>query len=696
MDKVGSLVKITLCTKDAVEAASVANAQCASGFWVERRDAEANDIEYGQGWFVGEDHTAECPGTSVGENSWKPASGNGAAHCCVKPYVKSGYGALGTNVTPEGAAAYCSNLGYSYQVCTKDQLERVVSMEYPSPCMAGFLDGEGDSHGWWQGEYTVAGCGAANTYYSLTHGRAGAHCCLSSVQGPALLGGPYGILPSTGAYQQSEYTTGVSAETGCMDAGYDQLCTLGQQAYVEMNAAIYGDIACKVGWVVSDGGYDAGYYGNCGAADAWNNNWRPAAGNPVAHCCASDTPELEMTAYPYYNGDWDQYATQDEAAAYCTGDYSLCTKDQLRKIATEEVEYNDVTQQESSICRLGWTAEGEMGWWQGEVTTCGNTGWRTFTADKATYHCCLPFEATFGTTEPPTPDVFTYGSFEGETLKYPFNNAADALAACQNIHVEYSLCSDYELEEVTVQGVDGIEGWNGVEPQNGLCYTGWLDADRSQEYSYGWYNAGGELGCGVPGWTEWLQGGEYAGAFCCYSEAFADPETSTEAPTTTTTTTTTTTSTEAPTAVADSLPSSVAAPADCVDVGFSIADFDELQWCASDGTVYLNGRDTCVASAQEAAELESALTNVWENSWYLASGECTGDRSYDDATADQLWITNEMCNNLEADISDLETQTADYMDGWIQSVVDLVNANMENFDTDTQNALSDYLVTLQD
>eukprot|EP00493_Phyllostaurus_siculus_P018075 UN18357 len=56
--------------------------------------------------------------------------------------------------------------------------------------------------------------------------------------------------------------------------------------------------------------------------------------------------------------------------------------------------------------------------------------------------------------------------------------------------------------------------------------------------------------------------------------------------------------TQEPTAVADSLPSSVAAPAGCADVGFSVENFAELLWCASGGTVYLNGRDTCVASDQ--------------------------------------------------------------------------------------------------
>jgi len=459
--------------------------------------------------------------------------------------------------------------------------------------------------------------------------------------------------------------------------------------------------------VKDDDGYDSGFYDG----SSWANTWQPLSGNPVAHCCAADTPEVELVAYPYYNGDWDQFGTKEAAEAFCTGDYSLCTKDQLQMIATEGVTHNDVYQKESSICRQGWTAEGEMGWWQGEVTTCGAAGWREFTATQATYHCCLDFEVQLGTTAAPIPDVFVYNVFG--TARYPFTSAEAALAACQNVNSGYSLCADYELEEVANGPIAGVEGWNGVDAQPSLCYTGWLDQERSLEYTYGWYIAVQDT-CGAPGWQTWMAGGTNAGAYCCYSEAFSGPPTTTtqepsdtqapatqepsdtQAPTDPATQAPTDPATQEPTAVADSLPSSVAAPAGCVDVGFSVENFDELQWCASGGTVYLNGRDTCVASDQESAALQSALTEVWENSWYLASGECTGDRSYEEATDDQLWITNEMCNNLESDINELETQTADYMDSWIESVVDLVNANMANFDQDTQNALTDYLATLQE
>jgi len=151
--------------------------------------------------------------------------------------------------------------------------------------------------------------------------------------------------------------------------------------------------------------------------------------------------------------------------------------------------------------------------------------------------------------------------------------------------------------------------------------------------------------------------------------------------------------TEAP--VADSLPSSVATPSSCADTGFSVEGFESLVWCEYEGTVYLNGRDTCVSSGTDESTMFASLQSVWDNDWDLAAGECTGDKTYDEATDDQLWITNEMCNNLEDDIAELETQTSDYMEQWTQSVVDLVNSQMSNFDAATQQALSDYLATLQ-
>jgi len=740
---------LQLCTKNEVQGAAEELSICASAFWVTQRNEENVNTEYGQGWFTGEEFSAECNG-AVGEQTWVPGgvnSGLGAAHCCVKSYQKSGYRVINSyddsgEYSQAGAEAYCESLGYSYSLCSQDQLEWIVSMDEPNVCMSGFMS---DAQGWWQGEHQVSGCGGTDRFTDWLSPVAGAHCCLNYVLAPPK-GGPYGILPQSGAYGQSDMTSGEVAEQACADAGYDGLCTLGQQAYVEDNTAIYGDIACKVGWVMDGDGYDSGYWSSCGVADTWNNGWQPAA-NPVAHCCAADTPEREMTAYPYYNGNWDQYATQDEAAAMCTGDYSLCTVDQVRLVATDGVTYDGVYQQETGICRIGWFADGQKGWWQGD-DSCGATGWRTFgdESSAATYHCCLAFEASFATTQPPTPTVFIQQPDTG----YPYGSADEALAACQDINDEYSLCADYEIIEAAMSGIESVEGWNGVDPQHNLCYSAYTDPDRSVDYLFGWYVHEGTCN-GGEGWKSWLKQGTHAGAYCCYSPAFApaptdpptteaketteavddetteaaaeettkEPEEETEAPSDVEETTEAPEETEAPSDVdtstpepateepateepatmppaEDSLPSSLSNPSDCADTGFSVEGFESLYFCESAGTVYLNGRDTCVASGGDQTEMYQSLQDVFDNSWYLAGGDCDGGRSYDEATQDQLWMTNEMCNNLEDDIEELETQTSEYMDSWTNSVIDLVNSQMSNFDEDTQAALSAYLDTLQE
>jgi len=709
---------LQLCTQDEVQGASVTNSICASGFWVTSRDENNANSGYGQGWYIGENFANDCGG-QTGLREWKPASGLGAAHCCVKSYQKSGYRVINKHSSDgeyntEGASAYCQSLGYSYDLCSQAQLEQVVKMTNPNICMSGFMS---DASGWYQGDVTVQGCGTANTFSAWLSPVAGAHCCLSS-RVVAEAGGPYGIIPSSGIYAQSTMSSGAVAAQACEDAGYDQLCTIGQQAYVEDNPSEYGDIACKVGWAQDgDGGYDAGYWSGCGTADTWNNNWRPA-GNPVAHCCAEDVPEVSMVQYPYYNGGWNTY-TYDVAAGFCTGDYALCTQDQVELIATEGVTFEGVTQLEDSICKQGWYLDGSMGWYQGAAGKCGATGSRSFGASVATYHCCLGFEADLGTTQAPDPVVFIQEPATG----YPYNNAQDAEDACKAVNSEYNLCADYEIIEVATSGIAAVDGWQGIEAQTNLCYTVYTDPERSENHLYGWYvSESGSCAGGGPAWKSWRSSGVFAGAYCCYSPAFAEP--ATEAPVETEEPTDEPVKTEEPTEepveteeptdlettepvkteapvdptdapVADSLPSSVATPSSCVDTGFSIEGFESLVWCEYDGSVYLNGRDTCVSSGTDESTMFAALQSVWDNDWDLAAGDCTGDKTYEESTDDQLWITNEMCNNLEDDIAQLETQTSEYMEQWTQSVIDLVNSQMSNFDADTQSALSAYLETLQ-
>jgi hypothetical protein len=75
---------------------------------------------------------------------------------------------------------------------------------------------------------------SANSFSAWLSPIAGAHCCLSS-RVVAEAGGPYGIIPSSGIYAQSTMSSGAVAAQACLDAGYGQLCTIGQQAYVEEN-----------------------------------------------------------------------------------------------------------------------------------------------------------------------------------------------------------------------------------------------------------------------------------------------------------------------------------------------------------------------------------------------------------------------------------------------------------------------------
>jgi len=169
-----------------------------------------------------------------------------------------------------------------------------------------------------------------------------------------------------------------------------------------------------------------------------------------------------------------------------------------------------------------------------------------------------------------------------------------------------------------------------------------------------------------------------------------EPTTASEEPTTATT--------SDPTVTPDygDLPSSVAPPADCVSLNWAPVGFeDHVSYCHADGVVYLNGRSTCILSSTD--NIEATLQNSWENDWYLsATTDCSG-KDYDAATTDQLWITNEMCNNLEDDIDTLETSVSGlntYMDEWTQSVIELVNSQINNFDAQTQEELNNYLATL--
>jgi len=165
----------------------------------------------------------------------------------------------------------------------------------------------------------------------------------------------------------------------------------------------------------------------------------------------------------------------------------------------------------------------------------------------------------------------------------------------------------------------------------------------------------------------------------------------------------------------DTLPSNVIPPVnDCVNPGWAPEGFPNVMACVSPTTqmVYINGVDTCITaesvgldsySADSSfTEINAALNDLFLNNWYLSRtdlNECTNDKTFDEAVDDQLWITNEMVENLEGEIEEVQEDVAlthDYMDNWISRVMALVNDNLQNFDSETQNALTEYLAVLQE
>merc|ERR1719195_354420 len=115
---------LRLCTKDQVRDLADTMSICASAWWVTAKDENNVITTTDRGWYVGEDFAASCGGSS-GERTWKPASGMGAAHCCVPSYIKSGYRTIGGDYDREDGEAWCLSQGYSYSLCTKDQLQTV-------------------------------------------------------------------------------------------------------------------------------------------------------------------------------------------------------------------------------------------------------------------------------------------------------------------------------------------------------------------------------------------------------------------------------------------------------------------------------------------------------------------------------------------------------------------------------------------
>lgn len=565
-----------LCNKHQIEALAADGVQmCSSAWHLDSHDDATGDV-YRRGWYVGEEWAASggCGGNG-GWRYWGPAENMGAAHCCTPSYHIPAYGTMGdksaANFVQLGID-YCTSQTYTPNVCTNEQVHQVSELENTAICTAGLafdtLDDQAAGAsgntvlGWWQGAENRCG----NTgWRGWSPSNPSVHCCATYLPEYVYEVLEWDHLP--GHTYNGGYANKNLGLAACQSRGYDGLCTLEQVVWIGTEEKT--DL-CLVGWVSN---YDtAGYYrtdpNGCGQADVWNDQWQPAT--PVAFCCQSTTPELELAPAvldPYIPPTWDyQYTNSADAEAACTGEYSLCTQEQLWTVAYVGVARDDGTvQQANSICRYGWLKNDIRGWYQVDEGACGATGWRTLNALNAHAHCCLDFETvnqepTAPPTSPP-PDAFVQGS-----SGYTIANLEDARKVCTDLHEDMSLCSAAQIIEVAKNGAaaDGVHG--AVDPQTAICHSAWFETDRatctSDPSIHGWYRV--DSGCGGPEtfktWhTTDADGNPLAGAFCCspnvpeYSDAetvigCVEEETTTTTTTTTITTTTPTTTTTTTTA----------------------------------------------------------------------------------------------------------------------------------------------------
>lgn len=509
-----------LCTfEQIVGIAADGTSSCGSG-WFKCNELHAGcDDGYMRGSYVTEQDAADAAcGSLPGFRAWVPADGTGAAHCCSPSYVKSSYGSLAEGGNDLAAAeAYCSTTSYTPNVCLQPQLETVALTEDTNICRSAFYkETEDDTTGitgWFQ---TDDSCGGGTGWKTWAHPNPGAHCCAEYVLVPDL--GEWTYTPET---YGAGFASGAAAADRCTTTGYDSLCTINQMVHIGTN--VKTDM-CLVGWAIdSSGGYDAGYFRTdpgCGTSNAWNNEWTPAT--PVAFCCMDSVPEIELSTPAYYNGNWDySYATMEAAAAKCTGDFSLCSEDQIYTIAVHGVTYPDDAdfQQEPAICRLAWTSDNTKMWWQGDDTSCGASGYRTYGSANtlAGYHCCKDFPSR--SAEPTTTTLGTFEAFTKAHPSYIFYSEQEAKDACTALHPQFQLCSSSQVVEVALNGAQDDGTFLEVSVQNEICFTSWVDTDRAvcnPAKDVGFYRV--LAGCGSGGfqWSDYRPTNPTrAGAYCC-------------------------------------------------------------------------------------------------------------------------------------------------------------------------------------
>jgi hypothetical protein len=135
--------------------------------------------------------------------------------------------------------------------------------------------------------------------------------------------------------------------------------------------------------------------------------------------------------------------------------------------------------------------------------------------------------------------------------------------------------------------------------------------------------------------------------------------------------------------------------------GYSPSGFEdkvEYTYCAYDGCYYMNGMETCVCDTN-SVDVAGDLEDLWLNDFTLS--QCPDPRSFDELMADQLWVTNNMVDALEAqlaEIPDVQTQLSSAQEElqsiwetWETEITETINSAIDTASADGNDELCDEL-----
>lgn len=423
------------------------------------------------------------------------------AHCCMQAvesktwnkrvYRNGGYDKSSYYASKEDAQAQCGAMGTEYNLCSREQLERVATEDFEhngfaskkitDMCLNGWTS-TGDI-GWYQVENGDAGCAPQGTGWNQIPNALGGtyHCCQNFA----------GVVPTVPVYETLAWAqfTKEQAEGKCR--GDAELCTRDQLALLAREGVEYeGEKIdampnmCSLGWTKDAG---LGWWqvedkaGCVPLGLDQMNAFTTTMG--TYHCCrpfsAPDSTRIfETRLYFSY--------TKEEARSYCNGQADLCTQEQLYRVASEDFEYQGKQHTaQKQLCSQGWTQDAGLGWWQEEVSAgCDKTGWDNFNAEKGTFFCCLPFAGKALPTEAPETEApVTTAAPESTVTAAPESTASEAPEAPTTI--KETEAATTTAPETTVATHDGPNNLPSAKANPEDCKTyDFAPAGFENEVSY--------------------------------------------------------------------------------------------------------------------------------------------------------------------------------------------------------------------